>query len=122
MKKQFIFAVLAAFSLSSATAQMLKGFAYGDQEAPRGYNYVKGQEPGLAEWESPQELSLNKELPKAWFFNFGSEEAARKVLPENSEYYMSLNGTWSFNWVGNPWERPADFFKTDFDVSKWDKV
>ena len=61
MKKQFIFAVLAAFSLSSATAQMLKGFAYGDQEAPRGYNYVKGQEPGLAEWESPQELSLNKD-------------------------------------------------------------
>ena len=123
MKKHFVLAVLAAFSLSMAgNAQNLKGFAYGDVEAPRGYNYVKGQEPGLAEWESPEELSLNKEQPKAWFFTFDSEDNARKVLPENSEYYMSLDGTWSFNWVGNPWERPVDFFKPGFDVSKWDKV
>ena len=123
MKKQFVMAVLAAFSLSMAgNAQNLKGFAYGDAELPRGYNYVKGQEPGLAEWESPEELSLNKEQPKAWFFTFANEDAARKVLPENSEYYLSLDGTWSFNWVGNPWERPVDFFKTDYDVSAWDKV
>jgi len=122
MKKHFVLAVLAAFSLSMGCAQNLKGFAYGDVEAPRGYNYVKGQEPGLAEWESPEELSLNKEQPKAWFFTFDSEDNARKVLPENSEYYMSLDGTWSFNWVGNPWERPVDFFKPGFDVSKWDKV
>ena len=122
MKKHFVLAVLAAFSLSMGYAQNLKGFAYGDVEAPRGYNYEKGQKPGIAEWESPEELALNKEQPKAWFFTFGSEESARKVLPENSEYYMSLDGTWSFNWVGNPWERPVDFFKPGFDVSKWDKV
>ena len=123
MKKQFVMAVLAAFSLSmTATAQNLKGFSYGDAEAPRGYGYVKGQAAGLVEWESPEELALNKEQPKAWFFTFGNEESARKVLPENSEYYMSLDGTWSFNWVANPWERPVDFFKTDFDVSAWDKV
>ncbi len=123
MKKQFVVAALAAFALSTAgSAQNLKGFVYGDMDAPRGYNYVKGQEPGLVEWESPTELSLNKEQPKAWFFTFDSEEAARKVLPENSKYYMSLDGTWSFNWVGNPWERPVDFFKTDYDVSAWDKV
>ena len=79
MKKHFVLAVLAAFSLSMAgNAQNLKGFAYGDVEAPRGYNYVKGQEPGLAEWESPEELSLNKEQPKAWFFTFDSEDNARK--------------------------------------------
>ena len=122
MKKHFVLAVLAAFSLSMGYAQNLKGFAYGDVEAPRGYSYEKGQKPGIAEWESPEELALNKEQPKAWFFTFGSEESARKVLPENSEYYMSLDGTWSFNWVGNPWERPVDFFKPGFDVSKWDKV
>ena len=41
MKKHFVLAVLAAFSLSMAgNAQNLKGFAYGDVEAPRGYNYV----------------------------------------------------------------------------------
>ena len=124
MKKRFVSAVMAMFILSSSfcVGQNLKGFAYGDVEAPRGYSYVKGQEAGLVEWESPTELALNKEQPKAWFFNFATEENARKVLPENSEYYMSLDGTWSFNWVANPWERPVDFFKTDYDVSAWDKV
>ena len=122
MKKHFVFVVLAAMSFVAVQAQNLKGFAYGDVETPRGYNYVKGQEPGLAEWESPEELALNKEQPKAWFFTFDSEDNARKVLPENSEYYMSLDGTWRFNWVGNPWERPVDFFKPGFDVSKWDEV
>ena len=69
MKKQFVMALLAAFSLSmTATAQNLKGFSYGDVEAPRGYGYVKGQAAGLVEWESPEELALNKEQPKAWFF------------------------------------------------------
>ena len=73
MKKQFVMAVLAAFSLSmTATAQNLKGFAYGDVEAPRGYGYEKGQAAGLVEWESPEELALNKEQPKAWFFTFRS--------------------------------------------------
>ncbi|MBQ8336536.1 MAG: discoidin domain-containing protein [Bacteroidaceae bacterium] len=123
MKKRVVLAAMAVFALSSACfGQNLAGFAYGDVEAPRGYGYVKGQEAGLVEWESPEELSLNKEQPKAWFFHFKNEDNARKVLPENSEYYMSLDGTWSFNWVANPWERPVDFFKTDFDVSSWDKV
>ena len=123
MKKRFVSAALAAMMFFvSSVGQNLNGFAYGDVEAPRGYTYAKGQEAGLVEWESPTELSLNKEQPKAWFFTFKSEENARKVLPENSEYYQSLDGTWSFNWVKAPWERPVDFFKTDFDVSAWDKV
>ena len=123
MKKRFVSATLMVFILSLACfGQDLKGFAYGDVEAPRGYSYEKGQKAGLVEWESPEELSLNKEQPKAWFFNFKNEENARKVLPENSEYYLSLDGTWDFNWVANPWERPADFFKPEFNSSAWDKV
>ena len=112
MRKRFLSLAVVAFSfLASAMAQNLKGFAYGDVAAPSG-----------GEWESPTELALNKEQPKGWFFTFADEESARKVLPEFSEYYMSLDGTWSFNWVGNPWERPEDFYKPDYDVSSWDKV
>ena len=123
MKKRFVSAVLAAMFLSTTgLGQNLSGFAYGDVDAPRGYSYVKGQEAGLVEWESPSELSLNKEQPKARFFVFKDSENARKVLPENSEYYKSLDGTWSFNWVAVPWERPVDFFKTDYDASSWDEV
>ena len=112
MKKRFVTAMMAALFVSAVSvAQNLGGFAYGNAEAPAGN-----------EWESPTQLSLNKEQPKGWFFVFDNEESARKVLPENSEYYLSLDGTWSFNWVGNPGERPVDFYKVDYDVAAWDKV
>ena len=117
MRKTNLFALAVATLLSASTmAQDLKGFAYGSEQAPRGY------ESKNAEWESPQELSLNKEQPKAWFFTFADEESARKVLPENSDYYLSLDGTWKFHWVAHPESRPKDFYKRDFDASKWDNV
>lgn len=94
-----------------AQTPALKGFAYGQAEAPTG-----------KEWESPEELALNKEQPRAWFFTFADVESARRVLPEHSSYYQSLNGDWKFHWVGNPDERPADFYKPEFDVSGWDDV
>ena len=118
---RFSFVIAVAISLMATTVKAqnfsaLEGFAYGEQDAPRGYESEK------PEWESPEELSLNKEQPKAWFFHFDSEDNARKVLPEHSEYYLSLDGTWKFHWVGNPEERPQEFYKNEFDVSEWDDV
>ena len=94
-----------------AQTTALKGFAYGQVGAPTG-----------KEWEAPEELALNKEQPRAWFFTFADVESARRVLPEHSSYYQSLNGDWKFHWVGNPEERPTDFYKPEFDASGWDDV
>ncbi|MHC8950527.1 glycoside hydrolase family 2 TIM barrel-domain containing protein [Sphingobacterium hungaricum] len=91
--------------------EKIEGFAYGKSSAPTG-----------KEWESPEQLSLNKELPHAYHFSFANPEQARKVLPENSDYWKSLNGTWKFSWVKTPEERPKDFYKTDYNVSGWDEV
>ena len=90
---------------------VLSGFSFGRQDAPKG-----------TEWQSPQELSLNKELPHAWFFSFGDLESARKVLPENSTLWMSLDGTWRFHWAPDPDSRPADFYRDGFDDSAWDEI
>ena len=115
MKKIFLACLLAA--AMSANAQQavqpsfLNGFAYAETLAPKGN-----------EWEAPEQVALNKEHPHTWFFNFGDTESARRILPEYSTYYQSLNGTWKFNWVGNPEERPADFYKPEFDVAEWDDV
>ncbi|MCC8146148.1 MAG: discoidin domain-containing protein [Bacteroidales bacterium] len=89
----------------------LQGFRYGTEEAPKG-----------TEWESPEDLALNKEQPRAYFFSFQDVESARKVLPENSKFWQSLNGDWKFNWVPTPDKRPVDFYKTDYDVSAWDNI
>ncbi len=105
--------LLALILSASAVAQFpsLKGFEYGNISAPDG-----------TEWQSPERLSLNKEQPRAYFFSFKSTENARKVLPENSEYWQSLNGEWKFHFAKNPDERPKDFYKTDYNVSDWDNI
>ena len=87
-----------------------------------GFRYAKIVAPVGNEWESPQDLALNKEFPHAWFFSFQDKETARKVLPENSAYWQSLNGTWKFHWVKTPEERPKSFYETSFDVSAWEDV
>lgn len=89
----------------------LQGYFYGDKQAPSG-----------KEWQSPDSLALNKEQPRAIFWSFESLDKALKVLPENSEYWLSLDGEWSFSWVRTPELRPQDFYKPEFDVSAWDTI
>jgi len=74
------------------------------------------------EWEQEQNLSLNKEKPRATFASFGDVESALKILPENSKYWRSLDGPWKFNWVKTPDERPRDFYKPEYDVSGWKEI
>ena len=96
---------------SFASEESLKGFHYGKEKAPVGN-----------EWESPENLALNKEQPKAYFFSFKNVDNARKVLPENSKYWQSLNGDWDFNWAPDPSSRPANFYEPDFSTTAWDKI
>ncbi len=106
-----LFALTIAASSAASTQHALKGFYYGNDKAPFGH-----------EWQSPDSLAYNKEMPKARFFTFQDMESARKVLPENSQYWKSLDGNWKFNWVKEPSLRPTDFFKPNFDVSGWDEI
>ena len=41
---------------------------------------------------------------------------------EQSPYYMSLNGTWKFNWVRNPDKRPVNFYRPDFYTGGWNDI
>jgi beta-galactosidase len=95
----------------AATATSLSGYNYGSDSAPDG-----------TEWQDCQNLAYNKEQPHAYFFNFAGVESALRVLPQNSEYYRSLDGTWKFHWVKTPEERPANFYENGFDTSAWDDI
>ncbi len=96
--------------------------AFAVRDSLGGFQYALVQAPDGKEWESPERLALNKEQPRATFFSFADVVSARKVLPEHSAYWMSLNGDWKFKWVPNPDERPKDFQRTDYDVSAWDDI
>ena len=93
----------------AAQSPALEGFLYGDQAAPTG-----------KEWESVEELSLNKEQPHAYFFSFESVESARKFLPENSKYWQSLNGTWKFDGAPHPEVRPKRLGRPGCELPGWD--
>ena len=95
----------------SAQVEALKGFHYAMEQGPKGN-----------EWESPENLALNKEKPRAYFFSFQDKESARKVLREHSNFWLSLNGDWNFNWVRTPEERPKDFYQPSYDVTGWDVI
>ena len=101
--------LMALWPCAWAQHNPLGGFAYGDKEAPTG-----------KEWESVEELALNKEYPRAYFFSFDDEAQAAQVRPEKSPYWLSLNGQWRFHWCKTPDERPKDFYKTNYDASGWD--
>ncbi len=81
-----------------ASQPPLEGFTYGDEIAPSG-----------KEWESPAHIAHNKEQPRSTFYSFADVESARKVLPEASSFWKSLDGQWKFNWVKDPKLRPKTF-------------
>lgn len=111
MKKTYLL-LLTGLICSSAWADgTLGGYFYNQQAAPTGW-----------EWQSPDSVAVNKQQPHAWFFSFRNIEEARKVLPENSSYWKSLDGLWKFHWAPNPDERPKDFYRTDYDASQWDDI
>ena len=112
MKRTHLILFAGILCCSPAWAgDVLGGYFYQQQTAPTGW-----------EWQSPDSVAVNKLQPHAWFFSFRNIEEARKVLPENSSYWKSLDGMWKFHWAPNPDERPKDFFRTDYDVSKWDDI
>jgi beta-galactosidase len=73
-----------------------------------------------SELQTPEVVSLNRLPMRASGFAFENQDLATKRVKEKSTYFLSLNGTWKFNWVKDPRKRPTDFYKVDFDDKTWD--
>ncbi|MEJ5960938.1 glycoside hydrolase family 2 TIM barrel-domain containing protein [Pedobacter immunditicola] len=72
------------------------------------------------ELQTPEIVSVNRMPMRAEAFAYENKAQAVKRTKENSAYFMSLNGTWKFNWVQDPAKRPVDFYKTDYNDASWD--
>lgn len=104
--------VLGAVCIRADYSPLMEGYAMStNAKAPKGN-----------EWNNPAVLGLNKEMPRSWFFSFDTRDNARKVLPESSVYWKSLDGMWKFHFAKSPDERPQKFYRTDFDDSGWDDI
>jgi len=74
------------------------------------------------DWENPEVFAVNKEAARATALPYNSEQLAIQDQYELSPYYLSLNGTWKFNWVQKPGERPVDFYKDGYDTDGWKDI
>lgn len=74
--------------------------------------------PTFTEWHDLNVNQINRFPCHTSYFAFESEAAARGDKKASTNY-ISLNGKWKFNWVENADQRPADFFTTGYDDSKW---
>ena len=67
--------------------------------------------------EDEQIIAENKLAARASFSPYHTENGAAAGVPV---YFKLLSGTWKFNWVRNPNDRPVDFVGQVIDVSQWD--
>lgn len=74
------------------------------------------------EWLDPKVNEINRAPMHANYFAYETEDAALKGVKENSSNFMTLNGTWKFNWVRNADARPTDFYRLDYNDKGWDKM
>lgn len=78
--------------------------------------------PPLKEWQDNQVTGVNREDGRATFWYYNSEDEAKNGGYYNCASNQSLNGEWKFSFATSPEEREADFYKTSYDVSKWDDI
>ena len=70
-------------------------------------------------WQDPNVNQVNREVRRADFFAFESEELAKQGDKMKSSRYLSMEGMWKFNFVKNHQDAPKDFFGLKYDDSQW---
>jgi beta-galactosidase len=74
------------------------------------------------EWENPEIFGINKEPTRATALPYGTEQQAIADVYSASPYYLSLDGTWKFDWHKRPADKPEGFYNVGYDVSHWDNI
>lgn len=99
--------------------------------AERGVNVPEKRKQKVSKnpWENETIFAINKEQGHVTFHPYLTEEELiqdeyfeKPWLTPKSSLYKSLNGNWKFNWVSKPGDRPADFYKLNYDISQWDEI
>ena len=60
--------------------------------------------------------------PEIYEVNREKAHSDHTYTTKDGNLRQTLNGTWKFNYTEHPDSRPADFYKTDFDVTSFDDI
>ena len=81
------------------------------------------QQQQLPEWQSQYAVGMNKLSPHTYVWPYSdASDIGKPGGYENSPYYMTLNGTWKFNWVKNPDNRPKNFYEPSYYTGGWGDI
>ncbi len=84
---------------------------------------VSSMAQSWTEWDgNPKTYTVNTLKPHATSMPYSTLEEALQANRKSSEWYMTLCGTWKFFHVDKPSQRNDQFFKSGYDVSKWDNI
>ena len=86
-----------------------------------GFSLLTGHAQTFKEWQDPEVNAVNRAPMHTDYFAYESIQAIENGK-EQSEYYLSLDGSWKFFWVANADQRPTDFWKTGFNDKGWDDM
>ena len=74
------------------------------------------------EWDDLDICETGTEARHATLWYFQDKQDALELGWKESPFYLSLNGPWKFYWSRKPTERPADFYRPEYDYSAWDEI
>ncbi|MFZ0283535.1 MAG: glycoside hydrolase family 2 TIM barrel-domain containing protein [Bacteroidales bacterium] len=86
------------------------------------YEGVAFTEKEPRDWENPEMFNQNREAPHATIISYQDELSALEADKSASPNYITLDGTWKFNYSNSPDQRPVWFFKDDYDTRDWDDI
>jgi beta-galactosidase len=76
----------------------------------------------IPDWENEAVFGINKETTHVTYIPYAGTNEALKGVSEASPYYFTLDGSWKFNWVKQPSERPQNFYRNDFNDGGWKTI
>lgn len=82
-----------------------------------GHGEVRAQD--ASRWHNVDVNQQNRAPRRAAFFAFENQDKAQAFEKKNSANYLSMEGTWKFNFVKDYNKRPVNFFVANFDDSQW---
>ena len=73
-------------------------------------------------WQDPAVNSLNRTAAHATMHSYPSVDAALAGKRDESDRFLSLNGTWNFSYASGLAGAPTSFYEEDAERADWDEI
>ena len=80
------------------------------------------KERDIPYWQDVNVVKVNKEHPRTQFMTFDNKNDALSNRFEESEYYISLNGTWKFYYVDGYKQLPENITDSTVTLTDWHDI